>query len=272
MWNKWINESVECLKWYIERNKLKSIVLGLSGGIDSTVSAVICHLATKDNPNCTFIGRSLPIKNEGGDTSIAKKLGQVLCDDFAEVNLYDYYKFFRDSFYKEEEESKSTSISDGNIMARIRMIYLYQLASLYKGMVIDTDNLSEHLLGFYTLHGDIGDYNIGIRYLYKHEIWELAKELTNWVPNAKEFIEESIALAPTDGNVGGTDMDQIAPGMTYGDVDAILASLDSRSAYRDVIKEYGIEFVTKVEDRVTRNSFKDELPITLGPMIQLGHK
>lgn len=272
MWNKWINESVECLKWYIERNKLKSIVLGLSGGIDSTVSAVICHLATKDNPNCTFIGRSLPIKNEGDDTSIAKKLGQVLCDDFAEVNLYDSYKFFRDSFYKEEEESKSTTISDGNIMARIRMIYLYQLASLYKGMVIDTDNLSEHLLGFYTLHGDVGDYNVGIRYLYKHEIWELAKELTNWVPNAKKFIEESMALDPTDGNVGGTDMDQIAPGMTYADVDYVLDRLSSRSGYRQAIKEYGLDFVAIIEDRVTANAFKDELPIVLRNMVNLGHK
>ena len=165
MWNEWINESVDCLKWYIERYKLKSIVIGLSGGIDSTVSAAICHLATKDNPACTLIGRSLPIKNAGDATSIAKQLGEILCDDFAEVNMLSFYENFRKGFYTEEEESKASKISDGNIMARLRMMYLYQLASLYKGIVIDTDNLSEHMLGFYTIHGDVGDYNVGIRYL-----------------------------------------------------------------------------------------------------------
>jgi NAD+ synthetase len=271
MWNEWINEAVDCLKWYIERYKLKSIVIGLSGGIDSTVSAVICHLATKDNPDCTLIGRSLPIKNAGDDTSIAKQLGEVLCDDFVEVNMLPFYENFRKGFYTEEEESKATKISDGNIMARLRMMYLYQLASLYKGIVIDTDNLSEHMLGFYTIHGDVGDYNVGIRYLYKHEIWDLAKELCNWVPAAKKAIEASGALDPTDGNVGGTDMDQIAPGMTYGDVDAILAGLESRNAYKEVIKEYGIELVDKVESRVIANDYKDQLPITLNPMKQLGH-
>ena len=99
MWNEWINTSVDCLKWYIEKYNLKSIVIGLSGGIDSTVSAVICYLATKDSPNCTLIGRSLPIKNEGDDTFIAKQLGEVICDDFAEVNMLTFYGNFRNIFY-----------------------------------------------------------------------------------------------------------------------------------------------------------------------------
>jgi NAD+ synthetase len=261
-WDKWINDAVTCLQDYIRQCYLKSVVLGLSGGIDSTVSAVICHLAIKDMPDVTFIGRSLPIKNEGTDTSIAKKLGQTLCDDFAEVNLYNSYKFFRDSFYKEEEESKATNISDGNIMARMRMIYLYQLASLYKGIVIDTDNMTEHELGFYTIHGDVGDYNVGIRYLWKHEIWDLADVLKNYVPKAKEAIQESINMQPTDGNCGDTDMDQIAPGATYGDVDLILDSLTDRFKYRQAIDICGLDLVKRVEDRVIANDYKDKLPIT----------
>jgi NAD+ synthetase len=268
MWDKWINKSVADLQKYIQDCHLKSIVLGLSGGIDSTVSAVICYLATKDMPDVTFIGRSLPIKNEGTDTSIAKKLGQILCDDFAEVNLYNSYKFFRDSFYKEEEESKATVISDGNIMARIRMMYLYQLASLYKGMVIDTDNATEHALGFYTIHGDVGDYNVGIRFLYKHEIWELAEVLASYMPKAEKTIKESIALAPTDGNCGGTDMDQIAPGATYGDVDLILDSLDDRFKYRKAIDICGLDLVKRVEDRTIANAYKDKLPITITKRVE----
>lgn len=261
-WDKWINDAVEVLKGYIQHYQLKSVVLGLSGGIDSTVSAVICHLATKDTPGVTFIGRSLPIKNAGDDTSIAKKLGEKLCDDFAEVNMLPFYTNFRDLFYNEEEESKASVITDGNIMARLRMIYLYQLANHYKGIVIDTDNATEHELGFYTVHGDVGDYNVGIRYLWKHEVWELAEVLKNYVPEAADAIQESMNLQPTDGNTGGTDLDQIAPGATYGEVDFILKSLENRFTYRDAIDKCGLDLVKKVDDRVGANYYKRYLPIT----------
>jgi len=261
-WDKWITDAVEVLKGYIQHYQLKSVVLGLSGGIDSTVSAVICHLATKDLPEVTFLGRSLPIKNAGDDTSIANQLGKLLCDDFVEVNMLPFYNNFREQFYNEEEESKASVIADGNIMARLRMIYLYQLANHYKGIVIDTDNATEHELGFYTVHGDVGDYNVGIRYLWKHEIWELAEVLKNYVPKAANAIQESMNLQPTDGNTGGTDLDQIAPGATYGDVDLILDSLTNRFKYRKAIDICGLDLVKRIEDRAIANDYKDKLPIT----------
>ena len=260
-WDNWINDSIECLQDYIKQNHLKSVVLGLSGGIDSTVSAVICHLATKNMPDVTFIGRSLPIKNSDNEISIASKLGQILCDDYQETIMTDFYHSFADKFYIKEEMHRN-KISDGNIMARLRMMYLYQLASHYKGIVIDTDNMTEHELGFYTIHGDVGDYNVGIRYLWKHEIWELAEVLKNYAPKAKEAIQESINMQPTDGNCGGTDMDQIAPGATYGDVDYIINSLNNRKNYRKAIDRCGLDLVKRVEDRVEANSYKDKLPIT----------
>lgn len=261
-WDNWIADSVDMLIGYLKDNHLRSVVLGLSGGIDSTVSTVICHLATKEMPNVTFIGRSLPIKNSDNEISVASKLGQILCDDYQEVIMTDFYHSFADKFYIKEEEMYRNKISDGNIMARLRMMYLYQLASHYKGIVIDTDNATEHELGFYTIHGDVGDYNVGIRYLWKHEIWELAKVLKNYVPSAASIIQESINLQPTDGNTGGTDMDQIAPGATYGDVDLILNSLDDRKKYRNAIDICGLDLVKKVEDRVIANAYKDKLPIT----------
>lgn len=262
-WDKWITDAVEELKGYIQHNKLKSVVLGLSGGIDSTVSAVICHLATKDMPDVTFIGRSLPIKHQAAPrVVIANKLGEILCDNFAEVNLYDMYKGFREFFYNNEDESKANTISDGNIMARLRMMYLYQLASNHKGMVIDTDNMTEHMLGFYTIHGDVGDYNVGISHLWKHEIWEVAEVLKQYVPAAANTIQESINQQPTDDNTSGTDLDQIAPGATYGDVDFILNSLYNRLKYREAIDKCGLELVTRIDDRVMANSYKEELPIT----------
>lgn len=262
-WDKWINDAVSGLKEYIARYNLKSVVLGLSGGIDSTVSAAICYLATKDMPDVTFIGRSLPIKNSDDEISIASKLGQKLCDDYQEVIMTEFYHDFVDKFYIKEEEMHRNNISDGNIMARLRMMYLYQLASHYKGIVIDTDNRTEHDLGFYTIHGDVGDFNVGIRYLWKHEIWELAEALKNYVSKAADIIQESMNLQPTDGNTGGTDLDQIAPGATYGDVDCILNSLDARKPYRKAIDLCGLDLVKRIEDRYEANYYKDKLPITL---------
>lgn len=54
---------------------------------------------------------------------------------------------------------KRTPIADGNIQARLRMIYLYNLASIHKGLVLSTDNQTEYQLGFWTIHGDVGDFN-----------------------------------------------------------------------------------------------------------------
>jgi NAD+ synthetase len=186
--------------------------------------------------------------------------------------MLPFYQQFRINFYAEEEEEKATPISDGNIMARLRMIYLYQLASHYRGIVIDTDNMTEHELGFYTIHGDVGDYNVGIRYLWKHEIWELTEILKNYVPKAAGIIQESINLQPTDGNTGGTDLDQIAPGATYGDIDFILASLGGRIEYRRAINKCGLDLVECVESRYEANSYKDKLPITPQRMIAYGYK
>lgn len=261
-WDKWINNAVVCLQDYIKHNHLESVVLGLSGGIDSTVSAIICYLATYNDPNIHFIGRSLPIINSSDEKSIASKLGEILCDDFKEIDMREFYYPWRLLFYEQEDESKATKISDGNLMARMRMMYLYQLAHHNRGIVIDTDNATEHELGFYTVHGDVGDYNVGIRYLWKHEIWELAETLKHYVPSIKEALQESINMQPTDGNCGGTDMDQIAPGATYGDVDFILNSLNNRIEYRKAIDKCGLDLVRKVEDRVMANAYKEKLPIT----------
>ena len=118
----------------------------------------------------------------------------------------------------------STPISKGNIKARLRGNFLYNVAGIRRGIVIDTDNMTEHLLGFWTIAGgDECDFN-PIGQLWKHEIYELA----NWLATSTEYkdsmgLKESIKLLPTDGNgVSNSDLDQIAPGSDYNTVDKVL--------------------------------------------------
>lgn len=156
---------------YLVNHSLRAMVLGVSGGIDSTVVAAICCEVNKQT-NIPLIGRSLPIKNKKDEFDVSKLVGDAFCNNFDVANLYDEYKYFLSGLvWREEridllddtetmhpEKSKQqTLIANGNIQARLRMIYLYNLASIHNGLVMSTDNQTEYQLGFWTIHGDVGD-------------------------------------------------------------------------------------------------------------------
>lgn len=135
------NTLVEETAKYITKNNLKAMVLGISGGIDSTVVAAICHEVSKKT-GIPLIGRSLPIKNKSDEFDVSELVGQVFCDDFKVVNLLNMYQHVNQSVY-DGEGTLGTPISKGNIQARLRMIYLYNLASIHRGLVMSTDNQTE---------------------------------------------------------------------------------------------------------------------------------
>lgn len=204
---------------YVNDNKLKCVVIGLSGGLDSTVCAALCKLA-----NVPIIGVSLPCTtNEDCEKTSATLGGTEFCDAFKEINLQPMFESM-EKFCTETSGVESTPISQGNIKARLRMITLYDIASKNGGIVIDTDNLTESYLGFWTIKGDEGDFN-PIGGLWKHEVYQLANYLDKEKYNGKsEALKHAIALVPTDGNgvKAGGDLAQIAPNKTYDDVDEIL--------------------------------------------------
>ena len=152
------------------------------------------------------------------------------------------------------------------------MITLYDIASRTRGLVVDTDNLTEHFLGFWTIHGDDGDFD-PIGGLWKHEVYGLAKWIKENVYKDSKALEASIALIPTDGNgvKAGGDLAQIAPGKTYDDVDEILhawVGLDSRikedvihnyfdyGVFKKLCEKHGYETVERVIMRSVRSEFK----------------
>ena len=238
---------------YCNKYNIKSLVLGLSGGLDSTVCAAILREVSKQY-DVKLIGISLPCStNSRIERSTAATCGDCFCDEYKEVNLQDLYLLTKAKC--DTETGESTRISQGNLKARLRMIMLYNTASINNGIVIDTDNLTEHYLGFFTIHGDVGDFK-PIGKLWKTEVYELAnyvmdlytKKLEDMEANralihenpgefnrcqfAESALRAAINIKPTDGNgvtestnefqPSSGDLDQIAPGYTYADVDKVL--------------------------------------------------
>lgn len=271
---------------YLKDNGLKTMVLGISGGIDSTVTAAICNEVAKRNPELRFIGVSLPCStNNNDEVSSAESTLYAFCERRSTMNrsLQEEFSFIKNSF--DEDYSwlgieGSTKLAEGNIKARLRMMYLYNLASLTHGLVMDTDNLTEHYLGFWTIHGDVGDYN-PIGGLWKHEVYGLAKWLANeFYDNTTDSekiiaLRKAIVIIPTDGNgvVAGGDMAQIAPGYTYEAVDDILITyLSAVGKHTDAYEnemymlncKYGAETVERVLKRHRNSEFKRKrLPIAI---------
>lgn len=222
---------------YICSNNLKCMVLGISGGIDSTVVAAICHEVSR-RTGIPLIGRSLPTKyNKEGEITTADFVGKAFCNNYEEVNIQ---KWYYDSWYFNEHGSDYNAIAAGNIQARLRMIYLYNLASINKGIVMDTDNLTENNLGYFTIHGDVGDFN-PIGGLWKTEVFALASHIRDHYyfeaklhsnpslieasSNKAIAIEESLKLKPTAGlGITDSDLDEIGAD-SYDQVDYILQEI-----------------------------------------------
>ena len=264
---------VDVLSRYLLESGIKTMVIGLSGGLDSTVSSALCCLVSKKT-GIPLIGVSLPCStNQADEVNGAMLAGKEFCNKFIENNIQDVFTVIERSC-EGISESKSTPISQGNIKARLRMIILYDIASKMGGIVIDNDMLTENALGFWTINGDCFDIS-PLSNLWKHEVYELAKYLRDNVFNDSKALESAINITPTDGNgVSSSDMEQIMPGFTYNDVDKILMSwvgLDERikesyieedfenvrgTVFEPLIKEYGKDNVKKVIMRNVRSAFK----------------
>lgn len=290
---------VDKTREYIQNNNLSAMVLGISGGIDSTVVAAICHEVSKQT-GIPLIGRSLPIyKHADATFNESVLVGKAFCNDFRICPMTRLYLAALKEVYQVENMERhestysiegleqangQTKVANGNIQARLRMMFLYNLASIHKGLVISTDNQTEYQLGFWTIHGDVGDFN-PLFGLWKTEVYELAKwievmygTMAEGADDAitmekylrKEFaIHKSIALTPTDGlGISSSDLEQIGAS-SYAEVDDILQTMllyknPENEKWDLLYDKYGEEVTDKVWNRHLASEFKRKnLPITI---------
>lgn len=271
---------------YVVRNNLNCMVLGISGGIDSTVVAAICH-EVSERTDIPLIGTSLPTKfNKEVETTTADLVGKAFCNDYKEIPIMYPYSAFLD--FLEAAGDSTTPISNGNIQARLRMMYLYNLASIHKGIVMDTDNLTENNLGYFTIHGDVGDFN-PIGGLWKTEVFKLAEYLMDFYRMTGQIdkgiaVFNSWSLKPTAGlGITDSDLDEIGA-ESYEQVDGILQEIlawkwlssergetydsiwDMRNAFLEEqqMLDTPIKVIIAVTDRHFKSEFKrKQLPIKI---------
>jgi nicotinamide-nucleotide amidase len=272
-YEKVFNNLVNGIIKYLTNSHIKAMVIGMSGGIDSTVVAALCkEVYNRTNGEFELIGVSMPCStNKVDENDAATAAGTEFCTHFSVVSLESTFKAV-EACCDLASNIASTPVSQGNIKARLRMITLYDIASKVGGIVMDTDNLTEHFLGFWTIHGDDGDFN-PIGGLWKHEVYGLAKWMKENVYKDSKALEASIALMPTDGNgvKEGGDLAQIAPGKTYDDVDEILhtwVGLDPRikldvvrsgfqhGVFKQLCEKHGVDTVSMVIRRSINSEFK----------------
>ena len=195
--------------------KANSLVIGISGGIDSSVTSTLCAMTGKKT-----IILTMPIKQIKSQHDLSLKHEKWLKNKFKNV---ESYTIKLDEVFKSFQLKLSDFGSEhglANSRARIRMTTLYQVAAANNGIVVGTGNKVEDFgVGFYTKYGDGGVDISPIADCTKTEVWELGKELS--------ILEEIIQAQPTDGlwDDGRTDVGQL--GLTYQELEDAMINSNS---------------------------------------------
>lgn len=208
-----------------ENAGIESLILGVSGGLDSALVAELVQMALYGDRDLDIklLGYSLPIHtNEEDEILRASQVGLAFCHEFHTANLYAQYESMlgaivgrgiRDKILDREHVPVEYLIRAGNLKARLRMMYLYDKAKEHNGLVLSTDNYTEYCLGFWTLHGDVGDFG-PIQSLWKTEVYEMTDYVAKGFGTISKatILRECIDAIPTDGlGITDSDMDQLYP-------------------------------------------------------------
>ena len=223
-----------------------SAVLGLSGGIDS---AVVCELAARALGPDNVLAVLMPYRTSSPESvrharMMVEKTG-VLSEEVEISGVVD--AFF-------EKEPDAGNLRMGNVMARTRMMYLYDISARDGRLVIGTSNKTELLLGYGTLFGDMASAVNPIGDLYKTQVWGLARYL--------QLPEEIVSKTPS-ADLWEGQSDEADLGFGYGDADLLLYSMLEKRMSRAAIVQEGIEesFYDKVRKMVVKNQYKRMMPV-----------
>ena len=202
---------------YLESSGLQSFVIGVSGGIDSAVTSALC--AKTNRPTIVL---NIPINSSEENTALSTEQCDWLTENYENVRVFNFdlslvYETFKTTVLDQTEVS---DLGLANTKSRLRMVLLYYLASVSKGIVVGTGNRVEDFgVGFYTKYGDGGVDVSPIADFTKTQVRQLASALN--IPTAV------LEAPPTDGlwEDGRTDQDQI--GASYEELEWAMDYVDN---------------------------------------------
>lgn len=251
------------LEIYRRDGGVSTCVLGMSGGVDSALTAALFKKA-----GWRVVGVTMPIHQAQAETDRGVEAIRALrLDDHIHVDLSHAYDHLLTQMEDRElagsEDTKSIRVRRGNLRARLRMMTLYNLASKFGGLVASTDNASEMAAGFWTLQGDVGDL-APIRSLIKS--WEVP-----FIAQLNGVPESTVRATPTDGL--GIDADDEAQlGCSYLEWDLLFAAMsevvDENDSIEGLSEKLGVsgddlKKFNAVAGRMKASWFKRYIPINL---------
>ena len=258
---------------YVAASKVKALVIGMSGGIDSALTAAIASEVVKrlDN-NVLLEGRIIDIESNKAELRRGAEAATMFCHEYRYLDLNGSFCILVEDIVGlpihrgVSYNNLKTRVRMGNIKARLRMIKLYDLAKEHDGMVLSTDNYTEYLLGFWTLHGDVGDFGM-IQNLWKTEVYGLSEYLVTKLNKEGRFgqadtLKACINAMPTDGlGITDSDFDQIYPEASKNDTPADVYRMVDTLLYDGIIGRRSEQNEVILRHKATK--FKRENPFNI---------
>ena len=247
-----VEEKLKCfIKDYVEKTKAKGIVLGLSGGIDSSTTAALSALAIGGD---RVLGLLLPEKETYNvrDIEDAKLVAEKFGIKTQTIEITPVLEAIQNTIPVFNSEDK---LCKGNLKARIRMVYLYYYANSFNLIVCGSSDKSETMIGYFTKWGDAAADISPIMDLYKTQVQKVARHID---------IPEKIVQKPPSPALWPGQMAEEEIGLKYENLDLILYGIEHFMTAEEIAEQLNIEkaVVDKVEKRWKSTEHKRRLPLT----------
>ena len=229
----------------VYKTGLKKTVVGLSGGIDSAVVAVLAKRAFGDDLLCVKMPSHYSSQSSLDDAD-------ALCRDFGLRSITKSISPMLKAYEAENEDMNN--LRRGNLSARLRMVTLFDMSAKEGALVLGTSNKSELMLGYGTLYGDLASALNPIGDLYKSEIFEFARYLG---------VTKSIIDKPPSADLWDGQSDEADLGYSYERLDeALRLYVEERLSFDEII-ERGIEkdLLDMIIKKIYANQFKRKMPV-----------